>query len=392
MERIGKKKIYLYTACVFLSMWVLSATHAAMGYLNTSVIDFYSLEGALKGLPGSMNTVLSMTAFMLVIFMIGRIRKPLIILVGALGSALALITLTGTYSFPVFIFLIALSGFACGCIDSVASATMSDLYTGKKGAQMMCAMHAVYGLAGFFMPFAYGWVVKGAGRFQAAYLPLGIVAIVVSILMLAVTKGKFRDFEAEDADSMRFSVSALKRLFTNKSIVPMIVILFALGMYFNGVLDWGRRFMDMKYQKYEAVVVSCLYFSIAVSRLAMSFVKVDELKFVRIALFVSFAFLAAASVMGNATVSLVCMIISMLACGPIIPIVLSMACEVAPQDRFLASGVLLMFHFLGKTVYAPFFGAVESSMGISWGMMFTAISALIACIAAVMIPKKDVEA
>ncbi|MBQ2432802.1 MAG: hypothetical protein II266_00080, partial [Clostridia bacterium] len=77
MERIGNTKKIFYTACVFLSMWVLSATHAAMGYLNTSVIDFYSLEGAMKGLPGSINTVLSMTAFMLVIFMIGRIRKPL---------------------------------------------------------------------------------------------------------------------------------------------------------------------------------------------------------------------------------------------------------------------------------------------------------------------------
>ncbi len=390
MERIGKTRLLMYTACVFLSMWVLSATHAAMGYLNTSVIDFYTLEGAVKGLPGSVNTVLSMIAFMLVILMIGRIRKPLIVLVGALGSASALITLTGTFSFPAFIFLIGLSGFACGCIDSVASASMSDLYTGKRGAQMMCALHAVYGLAGFCMPFAYGWVVKIAGRFQMAYLPLGIVCILLSVLMLFVTRGKFRDFEAADADSMRFSAAALKRLFGNKAVVPMIVILFALGMYFNGVLDWGRRFMDMKFQKYEAVVVSCLYFSIAVSRLVMSFVKVDTLKFTRIALYVSFAFLAAASFMANAAVALALMIISMLACGPIIPIVLSMACEVAPKDRFLASGVLLMFHFLGKTVYAPFFGAVESSMGISWGMLFTAVSALLACAAAMMIPKKDV--
>ena len=390
MERIGNRKKIFYTACVFLSMWVLSATHAAMGYLNTSVIEYYSLEGAVKGLPGSINTVLSMIAFMLVIFMIGRIRKPVIILTGALGSAAALVTLTGSYSFSVFIFLIALSGFACGCIDSVTSASISDLYTGKRSAQMMCALHAVYGIAGFLMPFAYGWVIKSAGRFQAAYLPLGIVAILLSVLMLLVTKGKFRDFEAEDADSMRFSVPALKRLFSNKSVVPMIVILFALGMYCNGVLDWGRRFMDMKYQKYEAVVVSCLYFSIAVSRLVMSFVKVDTLKFTRIALFVTFAFLAAASFSGHALVSLVFMIISMLSCGPIIPIVLSMACEVAPKDRFLASGVLLMFHFLGKTVNAPFFGAVESSMGISWGMMFTAVSALLACVAALMIPKKDV--
>ena len=390
MERIGKTQKFLYTACVFLSMWVLSATHAAMGYLNTSVIDFYSLEGALKGLPGSINTVLSMTAFMLVIFMIGRIRKPVIILSGALGSAGALILLTGTYSFPVFIFLIGLSGFACGCIDSVASASMSDLYTGKKGAQMMCAMHAVYGLAGFFMPFAYGWVVQNANRFQMAYLPLGMVAILLSVFMLLVTKGKFRDFEAEDADSMRFSAPALKRLFGNRAIVPMIVILFVLGMYFNGVLDWGRRFMDMKHGQYEAVVISCLYFSIAISRLVMSFVKVNTLVFTRAALFVSFVFLALASFMGNATAALVCMIISMLACGPIIPIVLSMACEVAPQDRFLASGVLLMFHFLGKTVYAPFFGQVESTLGISWGMLFTSLSALIGCASAMLIPKKDV--
>ncbi len=390
MERIGKTQKFLYTACVFLSMWVLSATHAAMGYLNTSVIDFYSLEGALKGLPGSINTVLSMTAFMLVIFMIGRIRKPAIILFGALGSAASIVALTGTFSFPVFIFLIGLSGFACGCIDSVTSASISDLYTGKRSAQMMCALHAVYGIAGFLMPFAYGWVLKGAGRFQAAYLPLGAVAIALTLFILFVTKGKFREFEAEDADKMRFSAPALKRLFSNKSIVPMIVILFALGLYCNGVLDWGRRFMEISFQKYEAVVVSCLYFAIAVSRLAMSFIKVDTLMFTRIALFVAFAFLAVASLIGNAAVSLVCMIISMLACGPVIPIVLSMACEVAPQDRFLASGVLLMFHFLGKTVNAPFFGAVESTLGISWGMLFTALSALLGCVSAMMIPKKDV--
>ncbi len=390
MERIGNAKKIFYTACVFLSMWVLSATHAAMGYLNTSVIDFYSLEGAVKGLPGSINTVLSMTAFMLVIFMIGRIRKPVIVLVGALGSALALVALTGTYPFPVFMMLIGLSGFACGCIDSVASASISDLYSGKRSAQMMCALHAVYGIGGFLMPFAYGWLVEQAGRFQAAYLSLGVFAALLSVLILIVTKGRFRDFEAEDADSMRFSVPALRRLFSSKSVVPMIVILFALGMYCNGVLDWSKRFMEIRYQKFEAVIVSCMYFSIAVSRLAMSFIKVDALKFTRIALFVSFASLALAAFMGNAAVSLALMIISMLACGPVIPIVLSMACEVAPKDRFLASGVLLMFHFLGKTVYAPFFGAVESTIGISWGMMFTAVAALISCGAAMMIPKKDV--
>lgn len=390
MERIGNTKKIFYTACVFLSMWVLSATHAAMGYLNTSVIDFYSLEGAMKGLPGSINTVLSMTAFMLVIFMIGKIRKPLIVLTGAMGSACALITLTGTYSFSVFIFLIGLSGFACGCIDSVASASISDLYSGKRSAQMMCALHAVYGIGGFLMPFAYGWLVERAGRFQTAYLSLGVFAALLSVMILFVTKGRFREFEAEDADSMRFSVPALKRLFSNRSIVPMIVILFAIGMYCNGVLDWGKRFMDMKYQKYETIIVSCLYLAIAVSRLAMSFIKVNTLMFSRAALFIAFAFLAVASFAANPVVALVCMILSMLASGPVIPIVLSMACEAVPQDRFLASGVLLMFHFLGKTVNAPFFGAVESSIGISWGMLFTALSALVACAAAMLISKKDV--
>lgn len=390
MERIGNTKKIFYTACVFLSMWVLSATHAAMGYLNTSVIDFYALEGAMKGLPGSINTVLSMTAFMLVIFMIGKIRKPLIVLIGAMGSALALITLTGTYSFPVFIFLIGLSGFACGCIDSVASASISDLYSGRRSAQMMCALHAVYGIGGFSMPFAYGWLVTRAGRFQAAYLSLGVFSALLSVLIIVVTKGKFRDFEAEDADSMRFSAPALKRLFSNRSIVPMIVILFAIGMYCNGVLDWGKRFMDMKYQKYETIIVSCLYLAIAVSRLAMSFIKVNTLSFTRIALFAAFALLAVASFAGNPAVALVCMILSMFASGPVIPIVLSMACEAAPRDRFLASGVLLMFHFLGKTVNAPFFGAVESTIGISWGMLFTAVSALFACGAAMLIVKKDV--
>ena len=254
----------------------------------------------------------------------------------------------------------------------------------------MCALHAVYGLAGFVMPFAYGGMVKMSGRFQIAYLPLGLVAILLSAMMLVVTRGKFRDFEAADADSMRFSASALKRLFSNKSIIPMVVILFALGMYFNGVLDWGRRFMDIKHGQYEAVIISCLYFSIAISRLVMSFVKVDTLIFTRAALFVSFVFLALASFMGNATAALVCMIISMLACGPIIPIVLSMACEAAPQDRFLASGALLMFHFLGKTVYAPFFGQVESTLGISWGMLFTSLSALLGCVSSMLISKKDV--
>ena len=84
------------------------------------------------------------------------------------------------------------------------------------------------------------------------------------------------------------------------------------------------------------------------------------------------------------------MIVSMLSCGPVIPIVLSMACEEAPSDRFLASGVLLMFHFLGKTVFSPIFGQVESTIGIEWGMFFTALSALLSGVSAMMISKKDV--
>lgn len=241
------------------------------------------------------------------------------------------------------------------------------------------------------MPFAYKWMMQENARFQTAYLPLAVVALLLGALVILVTKGRFADFEAADASSMRFSLPAFKRLFTNRRIVMMIVILFAVGMFFNGILDYGKSFMTVRHEAYEAIIVSCLYFSIAVSRLVMSFVRVNPLKFTRIALIVCFAFLAAASFADNALVSLIFMILSMTACGPVIPMVISMACEDAPCDRFLASGVLLMFHFLGKTIFAPLFGQAEASVGMEWAMMLTALSALLGAFAAFLIPEKETE-
>ena len=391
MERIKKSRMIAYTACIFLSMWVLSSAHAALSFLNSSIFEFYGLQEFQRGLPGSVNTTLSMIAFMLVIVLIGKIRKPVIILSGALLSAAVLFVLTGSLPFTGFVTAIGALGFAGGLIDSVTSASMSDLYTGKRSAQMMCALHAVYGMAGFLMPFAYKQMMKGDARFQTAYLPLAIVSLLLGAMILLVTRGKFRDFEAEDASSMRFSLPAFKRLFTNRRIVMMIVILFALGMFFNGILDYGKSFMTARHGAYEAIIVSCLYFSIALSRLVMSFVRVNPLKFTRAALIVCFVFLAIASFVENAEASLVFMILSMTACGPIIPMVISMACEDAPSDRFLASGVLLMFHFLGKTVFAPLFGQAEASLGMDWAMMFTALSALLGAFAALLIPEKEIR-
>ncbi|MBR4428726.1 MAG: hypothetical protein IKS78_05150, partial [Clostridia bacterium] len=159
----------LYTVCIYTGMWVLASVHAAIGALQTEVIDYFSLRDSVKGLPSSVVSGFSIVAFLCVLFTAGMFRKSRILALGLGIGAAALCLIIIPVPFSVFIALLCVVGLSTGVIDSLSSAVISELYPGK--GSTMCLLHATYGCAGLAMPFLFKWALdSGNLSWRAAYL------------------------------------------------------------------------------------------------------------------------------------------------------------------------------------------------------------------------------
>lgn len=174
MDRVNGKRLIAYTACVFLGMWLMASIHAAMGGLQTSMIDAYSLSDSGKGVPSGTLTLFSVIAYFAVLLLIGRVHKAVMLLAGAVIAAIGLLPIHFDLPYSLFLAVLAAVGAGVGITDALASSSVNDLYTGPAGARVMCALHATYGLAGFVMPFLVRAMTGAGVSWRSVFMTLGL--------------------------------------------------------------------------------------------------------------------------------------------------------------------------------------------------------------------------
>lgn len=390
MNGIGRKRVMLYTVAVFMAMWLLASVHAAMGAFQTSIIDEYALESSSKGVPSGVATVFSMIAFATVIVTVGRIRKAAILIFGTLFSAIGLILLKFNSPYGVFLILEGLLGFASGSVDALASATVSDLHSGREGARYMCALHAVYGIAGFAMPFIIQAVTGSGMTWRNAYLVIAAGELLACAALFATSRGHMKDLEIPAAEENRFSLRTLKRVFSNRSLCTFDFCMLMIGMYLNCMLVWTPRFMEYGFESdLKTLALSGVYLGVALSRVLLAFVRVDKRRYLRTALPLAALSLLVSILTKNDWVALSGIFLSAFFSGPAIPLTLNMAAGVMPKDSFIINVSTLFMVMLGETICAPIFGKLETLYGVKNAMVLGAVFLTLSWVGNLLLPKEE---
>ena len=386
MDRVNGKRLIAYTACVFLGMWLMASIHAAMGGLQTSMIDAYSLSDSGKGVPSGTLTLFSVIAYFAVLLLIGRVHKAVMLLAGAVIAAIGLLPIHFDLPYSLFLAVLAAVGAGVGITDALASSSVNDLYTGPAGARVMCALHATYGLAGFVMPFLVRAMTGAGVSWRSVFMTLGFGEMFASAAILAVTRGHARELEGS-AEVRPVSASDVKRYFGNRRLVGFSVVMFMVGLYLNGVLVWTPRYMELGLESgLSAFVLPAVYLGLTTSRLLMAFVRVPMMKYMRAMQPLGGVCLAVAVLSGSPVVSLVMIFLGVFAIGPVIPFTLNLAGREDEKKRFMITIVAMLIMMAGQTVYAPIYGKAESVFGARNALLLTAGVQLLTGVAAALVP------
>lgn len=386
MDRVNGKRLIAYTVCVFLGMWLMASVHAAMGGLQTAMIDAYSLSDSGKGAPSGTLTLFSVVAYFAVLLLIGRVHKATMLLAGALIAAAGLLPIHFELPYAMFLVVLAAVGAGVGLTDALASSSVNDLYTGPAGARVMCALHATYGLAGFVMPFIVRAMTGAGVGWRSVFMALGVGELVAAAAIFAVTRGHARELEG---GTMVQPVTALdvKGYFRNRRLVGFTVVMFMVGLYLNGVLVWTPRYMELGLEsELSAFVLPAVYLGLTLSRLMMAFVRVPMMKYMRATQLLGGVCLAVAVFSRSSLVSLGMIFLSAFAMGPVIPFTLNLAGREDEKKRFMITILAMLIMMAGQTVYAPIYGKAESVFGARNAFLLTAGVQLLTGVAVALVP------
>lgn len=378
----------LYTAALLGAILFMAFAHALRASLLTSMIDHYGLLSTQQGLPSGVVSAGSMLAMFLSFTLMGRIRKPTLLLIAAGFSTFLLFPQSLLPGFGIFIALNLIFGVALGLMDTLLSSSMADLHTGKRAVTMMSVLHACYGIGGIISPIAYGALLRAGVSWSGVYLAaMGLgVALLVYMTPVSLRQSKLpASREAEGAG--RITLSGVLEFFKNRKLASLTALALFYGLFLGGVNTWVIRFVNITYsEKLGDLTFSLVFLGITAGRLVTPLTGIGQVTYLKIAGFAAWAILSAALLIGSGPITVALICLAFFISGSVLPYALNAACQQNRKNTLLASTLLFLALYVGQTVCAPLIGAIEARAGLPMAMeicyLFAAVASACALIGA----------
>jgi len=375
---MSNRQKWMYTIAILISMVFLAMSHQIRPSQLSAVIEYYGLTASQQGVPAALATLGSMTSMFVAIALNGRIRKQYMLISAIACSALLLLP---QYFCPPYIAFLAvnyLCGVALGVIDTLVSACMAEVHTGKRAALMMSLLHASYGVGGIAAPTLYGKLLENGMEWYKLFLVLmGIgVALILYIAPVALRQARVTPVTGK-AEGVTLSVSALKDFFSDPILAAFTGLMFCFGLSFNGMTTWMVRFVDVNYAStMGATTLSMVFVGILIGRVVTPLLPISEKLFLRIAGAGYFIFMMLPILIGSDVATAICACIACILAGPIIPYAMSIACSRMLGNTLMVSTILNLALYVGQTIATPVMGGIESIAGLEMSMTFSHVFGL----------------
>ncbi len=371
-----KSRNVLYAVCVFLCLILFALFSTSQGVLLTPMVEHYGLSESQQGATNAALNIGCALALVTSLFVMGRISKPRMMLIAFAATALLILPAALKPPFALLVMNYLLVGVAVGYIDTLASSAMADLFQGKMAARMMGALHAMFGIGGVVSPLVMGALLSGGLPWNFSYLVLAGMGVLFALYVLPVGRGWMRDVTDGKTSSLRLSGGMLKRFFSGREQVVLLVSVFLYAYFLGGTGVWAERFISVELGNGSlgAVTLALFWLGMTASRLLVPFVKVTPIRYVQLSGLLGATALAAGILAGNAGVMCAMAVLAALIAGAGIPMILHISCERFPENTMLATTAVLLCVYAGQALGPVVIGQVEHALSIGAGLLTGALA------------------
>ncbi|MGI6238472.1 MAG: MFS transporter [Christensenellales bacterium] len=374
----------LYTAALLGAILFMSFSHALRGSLLSSIIEHYKLTDSQQGMPSAVIAFGSMLAMLLSFTLMGRVKKPSLLLLATGAAVLLLIPQFLEPAFGAFLVINLLFGIALGIMDTLTSSSMADIHSGKRATIMMSLLHACYGLGGIISPMIYGALLNGGAQWNYLFLVTALFGAALLVFMTPVTVSQAAlPISSDIQASGTITRAGIRAFFKNRQLAALTALTLFFGLFFGGVNTWIIRFVGNTYsQSLGDISLSLLFLGVTAGRLITPFTGIDQMTYLKYAGLVAWALLSLGLVIGSGAATLALICLAFLLSGATLPYALNAACAYNRQNTMLASTMLFFSMYIGQAIGAPLVGAIEARAGLITAMavcyLFAALASLCA--------------
>lgn len=360
------------TAFLLLCMALLSSIFAVQGSLLSTMIDKFQLDSASQGTANTMAFLGGIAALICAFTLQGRWKKRTLLKIAVLLCSAGLVLMWAAPSYALFAAAWLITGFGLGLTDTLLSACMADLYSGKQAILMMCILHTTFGMASVLSPMGYAHLLSGGIYWKGIYLIIAAAGALIIAGALLVRKL----FAITDEEILSPQTASLKGIFPalhQGRLLWLVAAIFFHGIFLSGLNTWINRYADSLSQSISIPAQSCVFLGVMVSRFAMPFLPIRADRYVVCGGFLGCAALCVGLLFPSGWMLRAMLILSSLLFGALIPCTLSLGCERQKNNTLLATTGIMLALYLGQAVSSPLIAALESAINLRAGMFLCAL-------------------
>lgn len=360
------------TAFLLLCMVFLSAVFAVQGSLLSTMIDQFHLDAASQGTANTLAFAGGILALISAFALQGRWKKRTLLKAAVLVCAAGLVLMWLAPSYSLYVIAWFITGFGLGLMDTLLSACMADLYTGRQAVMMMCILHTAYGLSSVFSPMGYVWLLGHGTPWKQIYLVIAAAGVAILLGALAIRRCR-RIVDQEELSHQTVGPGHILPALHHDRLLWLVAAIFFHGIFLSGLNTWINRYADTLPGSIALPAQSCVFLGLMLSRLLMPFLPIKAEKYVVAGGLLGGIALSIGLLFPNGWVLRAMLIISSLLFGALIPCVITLGCERQKANTLLATTGIMLMLYLGQAVSSPAIAMLESLVSLRAGMFLCAL-------------------
>ncbi len=370
------------TAFLLLCMVFLSAVFAVQGSLLSTMIEKYQLDAARQGTANTMAFLGGILALVCAFSLQGRWKKRTLLKAAVLVCVAGLTGMGLAPHYSLYVACWFITGFGLGLMDTLLSACMADLYSGRQAVTMMCILHTAYGLSSVFSPMGYAALLNSPMDWKHIYLLIAGVGAALVLCGLIVKKMR-RMEDKEEISHHTLNLKTILPALKDGKLLWLVGAIFFHGIFLSGLNTWVNRYADGLQEVISLPAQSCVFLGLMLSRLLMPFLPLKAEQYVKFGGVLGGALLFAGLLVPNGWVLRIALALSSLLFGALIPCVITLGCARQKENTLLATTGIMLALYLGQAVSSPMIAGLEAAMGLRSGM-FLCAGCMVACSACCM--------
>ena len=370
----------LMTFALFGTIVFLACIYAIQGALLTDTINFYHPESSAQGYAGLFSSFGAIIALVSAFFLIGRIPKIHLLLIGLIISSGFICLLSLPESYVVYIFFWFLAGIGMGYIDCLVSSCVADLYTGREATKMMCNLHMTFGIGSMLAPVAIAFLKNVGVKWRNLYYLLAFLGFIMIILLFISDKtGKRISNENIINSENKMTLKDMAEKIREGALPYLIIAMFFHGLFMGGMNSWLTHYVSVTLaSKFGSIALSFMYLGVLLSRFIVPRTSIPVRKYLsKAGIFAGIIFIIAIP-FKSGIIMCIAVVLSTLCFGAMIPCSLDTACADMPDSTLFATTIIFFCIYIGQGLSSPILGAIEKGIGLQYGMYLIGIFMIIA--------------